>query len=335
MSSFPERNGAATNLSDLSVRLGLSVSTVSRALRNAEGVDVATRARVLAEAARAGYRGLSRSPGNRAGGTRTMLVLSRGDVGMVPYDALAGVSRSAIELNISIVTHQTPPEAPESILQPKWQPPALRAGQVDGIILSQDWPESVVEELGRLRPLVSLFRAFPGIDHVGIDPFDGMDRLVGCLAEGDLGFYGGDGKVSFTRQLAGAFQTACGDHGRRGFHAADWQEALKMAQAGTRAWICSDVTNAEILAERFRGAGWRVPGDVALAVFLSAGYTGRPTCWTALTTNLEDLGAAAVRCLHHRIEAPLESVRRILLQARVQPGDPALVAPGSSAIPPL
>ena len=117
-------------LTDISGRLGLSVSTVSRALRNAEGVDTQTRSRVLAEAARAGYRGAARQRLARGVKTRTVLALSRNDSSSMSYDAMAGMSQAAIELNVSILTHQAPHEFPESILNPKLQPPAMRAGVV-------------------------------------------------------------------------------------------------------------------------------------------------------------------------------------------------------------
>lgn len=309
---------------DLAEGLGLSLSTVSRALRNAEGVDVETRSRVLAEAARGGYR---RGVGkwNRAGNPKTMLVLSRGDVASVPWAALSGMSVAAIELNVSILTHQIPADELEGILVPRSQPPALRAGQVDGIILHQEWPVGLVAEMRQIRPVVSLLHGYEGVDTVGIDLEEGMRCLAGHLhgaIGGHLGLYFKSGESGFSRRLERSFEGACADLGVTGEMVRTASAAGAALSNGLRGWVCADGWAARELLSVANEAGLEVPRDLVIAVFLPVtDGLGDSIRWTCLGLRGEDLGVAAVRRLLRRIESPGESVRSVLLQVGLRQGE--------------
>jgi LacI family transcriptional regulator len=333
----PSRTGREfpMNLSDISTRLGLSVSTISRALRNAEGVDSKTRSRVVAEAARSGYKGR----GNPKGGkTRTFLALCRNDAGTIPSGVMEGMSQAAIELNVSILTHQTPHDTPESILNPKLQPLALRAGQVDGIVLLHEWPEAVVAKLQQMLPVVSLLLDYSDVDVAGIDAMEGMETLVKHLNRtrpGPVGYFGHCRDSAFSGHLYAAFTAVCPDlnagahveltskilSGKAPLEAVS-AEFCRHAKKGIRSWVCPDAACAELLAEAGRSARLDVPADLSVAVFQPA---IRPSAssvrWTSLEVPAEDLGIAAVRRLLNRMEAPAESVRRILLKTRLAVGE--------------
>ena len=334
---FPPRadRESPMNLSDISKRLGLSVSTVSRALRNAEGVDAKTRSRVVAEAARAGYKG----HGNPKGGqTRTFLALSHHDAGTIPSGVMAGMSQAAIELNVSILTHQTAHDSPESILNPKLQPPAMRAGQVDGIVLLHEWPEAVVAKLQQMLPVVSLLLDYSDVDVAGIDAMEGMETLVKHLERtrpGPIGYFGFCRDSAFSGHLYAAFTAVCPDlnagahveltskmlSGNAPLEAVSAEFSL-FAKKGIRSWVCPDVACAELLAEAGRSARLHVPADLSVAVFQPAIRPSTSSVrWTSLEVPAEDLGIAAVRRLLNRVETPDESVRRILLKARLSVGD--------------
>ncbi len=313
-------------LNDISSRLGLSVSTVSRALRNAEGVDTQTRTRVLAEAARAGYRGRQRLV--RSGKTRTMLALSRNDSGSISYDAMAGMSQAAIALNVSILTHQTPHDFPESILNPKLQPPAMRTGQLDGIVLLNEWPGAVVSELQQIHPVVSMLYDYPGCDFVGVDEVEGMKTLTSHFGNpGSVGYFGVCAGTTISSRLHAAFLTLRATEkdspvveiphsasAGAGSFGAVTTELSRYFERGVHSWICPDVPCAEILKECAHSLGPEIPDTLQVGVFHPS---GRPTAtrWTSLTIPGEELGIAAVRRLLHRIEHPSESIRRILLKA--------------------
>ncbi len=324
-------------LTDLSCTLGLSVSTVSRALRNAEGVDTQTRTRVLAEAARAGYRGPGRQRLVRSGKTRTILALSRNDTRSVSYDALAGMSQAAIEFNVSIVTHQTPHEAPESILNPKWQPPAMRTGQVDGIVLLNEWPDPVVAELQLGHPVVSMLYDYPECDVVGLDELEAMRALVAHLEavrSGPLGYFGFCHGPTLYNRLHDAFKTVRGrtreepvvkvprqiDPEKR--EAAHCGELFDHIKNGVHSWICPDGPSAELLINNARFCGDDDIRNLLVGVFYPSGrHSANETRWTSLDFPGEELGIAAVRRLLHRIEHPSESIRRIAFKAALAPGD--------------
>ncbi len=325
------------NLSDISSNLGLSVSTVSRALRNAEGVDAGTRARVLAAAAKGGYRGPSRSLAGRSR-TRTLLVLSHNSSGAIQSGAMAGMSRTAIELNVSILTHQPPDDAPGSILIPRLQPPAMRSGQVDGIVLLQEWPREIVAQLVETHPVVTLMHDSGIADYVGIDAEDGLLKILHHIdgtRRGPVGFFGLSENTPSSHHLLAALSAACAASGRAFDSSraaiADGTAADKAAlrtrlgrllSNGIRTWICPDEARAEMLLELIQGPGRDAPGDILIGVYHAAGRqaSAKPR-WTSLDFGAEELGVAVVRRLLHRIEAPSEPVRSILLKPSLVPGD--------------
>lgn len=327
------------NLSDISLHLGLSVSTVSRALRNAEGVDPGTRARVLAAAAKGGYRGPSKLLSGRSR-TRTLLVLSHNSSGTIQSGAMAGMSQAAIELNVSILTHQPPNDAPESILVPKLQPPAMRSGQVDGIVLLQEWPGEIVTQLTEIHPVVTLMHDSGIADFVGVDAEDGLLKILCHLGEtrqGPVGFFGLSENSPSSHHLLAALSAACAASGRAFDSSrtviADGTVADKAALRsrlgrlfldGIRTWICPDEARAEMLQELTQGPGQVAPGDILIGVYHA---TVRPASakprWTTLDFPAEELGIAVVRRMLHRIEAPSEPVRSILLKASLIRGETA------------
>lgn len=343
---FPQNNEtsgrpiAGMKLTDISGRLGLSVSTISRALRNAEGVDKRTRTRVLAEATKVGYRGQKRHSRFRDVDTRTILVLSRSDGGEMHYDAMMGMSRAAVHLNVSLLSHRTPEGAPESILDPQFQPPALRAGQVDGIVLAQEWPEDLVGELQRMRPVVSLFYEYPNVDLVGIDPISGMEQLLEHVTNCPgrrAGFHGHRASSIFSKHLVGGFLSACVIRGEShppvvalDSRSASRKGLLKLVKAGVSAWICPDAASARRLSNDLESIGLTVPGDASIAVFLPTGPMPAVTSWTSLVPSPDDFGSTAIRCLLQRINAPAESRRNVFIEARVLPAGQASPSPQTS-----
>jgi len=239
------------------------------------------------------------------------------------------MSRAAIEMNVSILTHQTPGDAPESILSPKHQPPAMRAGKVDGIVLLHSWPDAVVRGLQETLPVVSLLFDAQDADVAGIDPLTGMETLLAHLAQtrpGAVGYFANHSNRRLRAAFAG-LQPPDAKQTIMELPGSDAGEAVigrlvRLAAGGVRSWICPDIASAECLAECARRAGLRIPEHLSVAVFHpSSRQSLSPPRWTTLEVPAEELGIAAVRRLLHRVEDPDECVRRILLKAGLLNGE--------------
>jgi|GEM_PF-5161346 len=312
-------------LTDISVRLGLSVSTVSRALRNAEGVDALTRNRVLAEAARVGYRRAAHQRRARNARPRTVLALSLDDSVSISRDAMAGMSRAAVEWNVSILTHQTRQNSAESILNSKLQPPAMRAGQLDGIVLMSEWPSAIVGALRQICPVVSMLYDSRECDVVAVDELEGMSMLISHLESvrpGPVGYFESRRPSTLHQRLRTAFRAARADLSavmvEGGADAPD--ELSGHIRNHIRSWVCPDAVSAEYLKEAAAATG---AADLSVAAFYPATPpSAYPRRWASLRIPGEDLGIASVRRLLNRIEHPGEPVRKILLRAVLDPLEP-------------
>ena len=105
------------------------------------------------------------------------------------------MNRASVALNVSILSHHLHEEECESILNPKFQPPALRSGLVDGLILIHRWPQEVTRPLAEKLPTVAIIHHYPEapLDHIGIDDGIGMASLVEHLYSTGarrIGFFG-------------------------------------------------------------------------------------------------------------------------------------------------
>jgi hypothetical protein len=173
---------AAMRMQDIADKAGVSVSTVSRALRSPHEVDPATRNRVLAHAKTFphGKAKRGRSPGPRVG---EVLVLSCASSADFETELMVGVSRAAIELNFSVLIHHANPGAMESLAEPACQPAAMRMGKIQGLLLLGEWPDSVVAYFCNRWPVVSVHHSYPWCDSVSVGPMKGNETWPPGLAE--------------------------------------------------------------------------------------------------------------------------------------------------------
>jgi DNA-binding LacI/PurR family transcriptional regulator len=83
-------------------------------------------------------------------------------------------------LNSSLVIHNVKPGECERVLDPAYQPRAMRSGLLSGIVLIFWWPVEVVRSLSQKLPTVSIMHKYPGtdVDMVGIDNEGGMEILI-------------------------------------------------------------------------------------------------------------------------------------------------------------
>ncbi|MDX2082233.1 MAG: LacI family DNA-binding transcriptional regulator [Terrimicrobiaceae bacterium] len=332
-----------TNLRQIAQKLGISASTVSRALRELPGIHPETRRQVFEAAQEMGYRSgeflAPKRPIN-------ILTVSQGISYQSDHEYLAGMSSAAVTLNMSLISHHYRPEECRNLLRPEFQPRALTSGQIDGIVLIHRWPDEVAAALRKSLPVVSIVHEYPGtdVDVISLDDRSGMDELVGHLSGAGyrrIGFFGYCPEMTWARTRLAGFVAALFRR-RLEFRAKDivevsLEEALsemeftggsalsrvtELTRNGVDAWIAASHMTAVSLHHHLLSEGFKVPRDVGMASF----HSPRPSPASAapLFTTTEapsaELGVAALRRLVHRIEGSDTSRRIILLPCTVHAG---------------
>lgn len=333
-----------TNLREIALKLGLSASTVSRALRELPGIHPETRKLVFETAQQLKYRGgeiLNQKKFSN------ILTLSQGIGFDTDHEYLAGMSSAAIALNMSLISHHYRPEECANVLKPEHQPRALTSGQVDGIVLIHRWPENIARALRRQYPVVSIIHDYPGtdVDVISLDDRSGMDLLVAhLLAAGyqRIGFFGLCAGMTWSRARFAGYVDAMIQHGQEirmkdvieitleealsetEFHAGTpLTRAADLTRNGVDAWICSSEMTARSLFEYLGATGFKIPQNVAVTGFHASQSPG-PQPSTVLTSTeapTAELGASALRRLVHRIEGTDASRRIILLPCSLRIGN--------------
>ncbi len=339
------------NLAGIAKRLGISISTVSRALRNEPGINTATRARVFETAKEIGYLNEGNmGPISRARPLNILTLvpasMAYASVAYADQRYLAGMSAAAVPLNLAILSHHVSPEDAESVLDPARQPVNMRNGLVDGIVLIHRWPETIARRLSEQYPVVSIVHAYPDlpIDLVTTDDRQGVVSLVRHLVESGhqkIGFFGLCPEVSWSRSRFAAYVEGLVTFGLPfrmdrvvsisltealaidPFNDGEWSGRVDCCQReGVTAWIAGSSMTALTLHHYLTQRGIRVPADVSITSFHQQIYPGGSMPqFTVMDVADEDLGAAAIRRLVHRIKNPDESRRSILLPVGFAPGE--------------
>ncbi|MFZ4777281.1 MAG: LacI family DNA-binding transcriptional regulator [Terrimicrobiaceae bacterium] len=343
MSQVKVTNKRRTNLREIAQKLGISASTVSRALRELPGIHPETRERVFEAAQNLGYRGGELLNQKRCS---NILTLTQGIGHDTDHEYMAGMSSSAVSLNMSLISHHYRPEECANVLLPEFQPRALTSGQVDGIVLIHRWPLEVASVLREKFPVVSIIHDYPGtdVDVVSLDDRGGMDLVVGHLiAVGykRIGFFGLCAEMTWSRSRFAGFVDATIQHGRE-FRPKDvigitLEEALAetkfhdgtampraadLSRDGVDAWVCSSEMTARSLYEHFAQSGFKIPRSVGITGFHCSRSSG-PNPNVVITSTeapSAELGSSALRRLVHRIEGTDASRRFILLPCSFRKG---------------
>ncbi len=326
------------NLATIASSLGLSVSTASRAIRNADGIHPETRKMVLEKAGELGYvlPGLQ-GPDIKAR-PHQILALATSVAPGTDQGFLTGMSRTSISMNLAVLSHHVQPEDCHSVLDHEQQPVAMRAGMVDGIVLIHYWPDDVAAKLAERFPTVSIVHYFPEaeMDHVGVDDRRSADVLLRHFLDGGhskVGFFGYCAEVSWSRSRLAAYLEGTlrlgMSHDRRDICPVSLQQCLTHREfdddgwgakvlgrlkAGVDAWVCSSAGTASSLLSFFLQKGLKVPREVALASCIGR-YLDRPQmpAVSMMHVQSEELGAAALRRLVNRLQNPREIRRSVLL----------------------
>ena len=240
-----------------------------------------------------------------------------------------------------MLTHLLPLNRCEEILDPSLQPPVLKEGKLDGILLVCKWPDRVVSELSKKVPLVSLMHSYPGVvDRVGIDNESGMSRIVEHLTglgHSRIGFFGSHPGVTWARSRYGAYFEALMSQGlefnldwvvgvseeealaESAIDASEYVSKIKaLISVGVTAVVCSGDLLCYGLMDALQQEGIRVPEDISLTGFHI--LVRRQPMLTSVDVSSAELGAAALRRIVRRVEHPSEAGRTILLPGNLVVG---------------
>jgi DNA-binding LacI/PurR family transcriptional regulator len=338
--------GSSATMLDIAEKLNISVATVSRALRRVPGINADTRALVLQTASEVGYR-LQESYRQEPLDKNQLLhvgVFIETTQSILFHPYLTGLSEAAMTLNSSLVIHHVNPGECERILDPAYQPRAMRSGLLSGIVLIFWWPTDVIKALSEKLPIVSIMHRYPGtgVDMVGLDSEGGMDTLVRELynkGHRKIAFLGRCSKLQWSTARFGGYVTALAsldveyrpqwvvdvDSETLSDKYAKWDSygaAIdRIHKEGVTAWVCSTEPAGRMLHAWMTKKGVRIPQDVSITGF------HRPTPsepsmpdLTSVGASYEAIGSAALRRLHYRIQNPVEASRIVCFPCQFHAG---------------
>ena len=342
---MPRRTLVEVNLASIAKEIGISPSTVSRALRDQPSVHPATRARIKEIAEAMGYGAWpKKNPDGKQPHHFMALAQTRSSSSKDRY--LAGISRASVSLNACILSHHVPPEDCEAILSRGSQPVAMSTDMVEGLILIHSWPVEIAARLSAKWPTVSIIHHYPNapIDLIGIEERTGMRTLVTHLMNAGrtrFGFFGLCPSVSWSAsRYAGYVEalvcmeipfdpattirlTSAEATSHLVFPPGDWASfVLDQTRSGAvNAWVCSSQMSAYSLVSFLLSEGISIPGQAAVTGFHTtpAIPPGMPDL-TSINVPDEELGAAAGRRLVYRVNHRDESPRTILIPGKFHQG---------------
>lgn len=320
----PDRH--AVTIYEVAVRAGVSIATVSRALRGSRLVASATRQRVEAVAEELGFHpsrlGRSLAEGQHAANGIVFPDLSG------PYyaEVVLGYEEVAAELGRSVLilaTHGRPDPAAKVL---------DLAGRVDGMaILGRTVDDGVVARIaGSGLPLVLLAR--PPVhtaDTITTDNDDSARELVGHLLSHGyrrFAFVGSPdespdvtGRYAAFRECLHSVDVPPPQPVESAFNVAEGYAAARRVLTGRPrpdALVCANDEIALGALEAAEEAGLAVPGDVAVTGWddvMAARYAGL----TTVRQPMRELGATAATWLQERITGSRAPVRRQVLSTQL------------------
>ncbi len=329
----------------IAAELGLSVATVSRALRGRGNHDARTRALVREAAERLGYRLPDRPVDGEAQDVRVPAIgvtiandlPHRNEPPTVSMRVLRGISNAARSLGLMLHVEYLTVDNGQLTHDPLASP-AFRAGNLAGLIHIGHIPAIVLAAVTRRFPGVRFALRDPTVpmDCIGQDDLTAATALVDHLAalgHERIGFFGDGVLLSFARaRLAGHTQAmlmrgtplqelALVNVRTPARTTADCTEdILAHVARGVRAWVCVHDGRGFQLVNLLQKAGLRVPEDVSVCGFDALQAPDGLPRLTSIDWPFEDIGAEAVRRLLRRLEAPSEPLRQVVFSGQVLAG---------------
>jgi LacI family transcriptional regulator len=305
------------SLNNIAEQLGLSTSTVSRALADHAGISEATKARVRQLAEELHYLPNHLAASLRKGHSNTLGVIVPHINGYFFPAVMNGIERVASQAGFNVMMCQSN----EDVRRERQNIATLLAAQVEGIILSLS--ATTQQEVGHFEqvqqqgtPLVFFDRMpqLPNSTAVVLDDFKGAYQAVSHLIEQGctrIAHLAGPQHLNTSRNRFLGYQEALRAHGLPLLEELVYllpSSKLEDGRAGMEQLLTLPTPPDGVFAayafsaagalEVLQGKGLRVPQDVALACFSNEPFTTmtQPSL-TAVDQRAEQMGETAVRLL--------------------------------------
>jgi DNA-binding LacI/PurR family transcriptional regulator len=306
----------AVTLTDVARAVGVSASTVSRALSRPERVDAVTRARIFEEIARLGYQ-----PNLAA---RSLITGRTGNLGVIvpdlanPFfpDVVKAVQLRAQQRNFTVLLADSgeDPAAELGLV-------ASLAPQVDGIVLcGARMSDDELIKAQQLAPIMLINRVAPGVPAVTIDNTGGSRlavRHLRALRHRRIGFVGGPPTSRSNQQRLAGAAAAAAEYGLElvdlGSVAPSFEGGAAAADSVLLAEVSAVLTYNDVIAiglmHRLVSYGVRIPDEISVIGFDDIALA--EMTYPALTTVRYPralAGTTAVNALLDQIEAPRDGI---------------------------
>jgi LacI family transcriptional regulator len=305
------RSAGRVTIVDVALTAGVSVSTVSRVIRDHADVGAETRCRVQAAIAKLGYRP---SPIARAlvSGQSRLLALLVADLTNPFYPQLAkSIEAEAGKVGYTVVICNTS----DKVSEVRRHLTRLLAQGLDGVIHASVGNDeaTVLSALGDRSRVIFTNRppSSQSVSYVVSDNFSGAITLTRYLLAGghrQIGFIGGPPYANNANERLRGFEVAMREvdgtlalvvhkeFGRESGSSAvsDWLEN----GSSPTAIIANNDTMALGAMEELIRRGFRIPEDVAIAGFDGTDFSASPVIGlTTVDQHIDDMGRRAVRAL--------------------------------------
>lgn len=307
----------------ISRELNISISSVSRALRNDPLVHPETRAQVNLLATRLGYQGRSRRGPQTDSGQKTIravfaahsLTDIKAYVNMMAY--IQGMTSEAEATQCILSIHATSPSGPQ-LEEPDFHR-TLNALHADALILVGQHDPAFVEKLARQHPLITIVHTYPNIEHdlVSPDNVSGIMKLVKklvALGHQKLAWINQDDDWNHTHMRRAGFLEACTTAGLpldqqemiSNFSEKSTENGSELIRRALKKGVTAIVSNSDHLAytvwKELSSNGIQVPRDMSLTGFDAVGEP-RQECpsFTSIDPRFVEIGRAAIRMVLWRL----------------------------------
>jgi LacI family transcriptional regulator len=325
-------------IQDIAEKLGVSMSTVSRSLRQDRLIHPKTRARVIELAMEMGYQGRTRRRpiSSKERPTVGVLLASRSLQAARNSPVIAryieGLTSEADANSIVLSLHTINYGEPGRPTGPTAMPSIIRDHLCNVAILQGEHEQSDVAEIATNMPLVSINWVYPNmnIDSIGCDDVGGIRQIVHKLT--DFGHrkmaWVSDGRSSnFYEAREAGFVHGCVQRGLNLEHlrflrapgSTQASVILDCIRQGITAFVCGNDWIAVQVAAALEGAGLRVPQDASVSGFDALEcQTGRPI--TSINPQFVEMGRAALRIALLRLQQPAAPAMKVRLQSKFVEG---------------
>lgn len=326
-------------LEDIAQRLGVSIVTVSNALKGKKGVSEEMREKIVETAQEMGYRVEQRRQSGAKASYLIGVIVAERYIREFPsfyMEVYKHITQEAMKRG-SLTVLEIATAEKENLKQGF---SAFQECEVSGVILIGEFVPGYIEavrEAYRTRPIVCVdyYDVYEDMDYVVTDGFCGMEQMTRLLLkEGirDLAFVG---SVMATKNIQDRYLGYCKALDRAGIEDAKYNiipdrdeegnvygVELELPQKLPQGFVCNCDRTAFALIRKLGQMGVRVPEDVSVVGFDN--YPPDAAFGKQLSTYWNDgkvLGALSIRTMLRRIEGKRKPEGIRIVEGSVVPGE--------------